>query len=296
VATPWEGSLVEYVEDSVVKLALLCEPLDAHGRSWSAKTKEDNVVISLSAITFHWPRQYLGQSYRYGIEDVIRLGDLCTSLVSSYKDHIKIAWGNYVDRGVSRVTPDMLASFLFGSFPKPHELYVSHRLLSNEEAYFARDGVDETLKTSPLAFTPVFRCRTLQEVSKVERERKERILYRENLATFLRAVSLVMARSEKLEEKWKMPPYKCFIDKLVETALATDRPIDLELYKDVLKPLDVKQHPKAVFNLLVSLGIFKSYQNPNVLRYSRSLDITPEQEDMCNKVYVYKDLASTKPP
>eukprot|EP01127_Copromyxa_protea_P011945 TRINITY_DN3063_c0_g1_i1.p1 TRINITY_DN3063_c0_g1~~TRINITY_DN3063_c0_g1_i1.p1 ORF type:complete len:634 (-),score=64.41 TRINITY_DN3063_c0_g1_i1:668-2569(-) len=285
VATPWEGALVEYMEGNTAKLAILCEPLDAHGRSWSAKTKQQDVVVGLTSITFHWPKHYLGQSYRYGMEDLVRLGDLCTTLISAHKDHIKIAWGNYVDRGISRITPEMLSNFLFGNFPKPHELYISHCLLRSEEIYFIQDGTDETLKTSPLAPTPVFRCRSLQEVSRIERERKAKRIHTQNLDVFLDTVTSVLAgkRLDRLEEKLKSPSCKPFVDKLIAAALATDsRHIDGDLFREVLQPLDL-QRPKEIFNLLVLLGVFKKYQNPNLLRFPRSLELTPEQEELCQK-------------
>lgn len=286
-ATPsWEGSLAEHIEDGAAQLVLLTEPSDVQGRCWCAKTRDNKtVVVHLTSLTFHWPQQYLGQSYRYRMEDLIRLSGLCSTLVLSYKDHIKIAWGNFVDRGVNQVTSEMLSGFLFGSFPKPHELYVAHRLLSEEEIYFTKD---ESARLSPQT-AQTFRCRSLQEVSKIERERKAQQMYTENLSSFCDSVSLVLSdgkESEKWVQKWREPTYKLFIDKLVQTALSHDVDGDAKVYNDILLPLGVPRSPKDVFNLLVSMGIFKSYQNPNVLRYPRSLDMTPSQEEACRRVYV----------
>lgn len=289
LATPWEGSMVEFMEKQSVQLAILCEPLDPHGRTWTAKTKDQpKVVLNLNSITFHWPQYYLGQSYHYGMEDLTRLGDLCASLVKSYKNHIKIAWGSYVDRGVSKVTPDMLAGFLFGTFPKPHELYVAHRLLLEEEIYFARAGVDDTSKVSPLTSIPAYRCRMLHEVSKIERERKQKKMYQENLTSFLESASLILNGSEQAErfkDQWKSFPYKLFIDKLAQAALSTCG-VEAEVNTDILEPLGINRSPKDVFNLLVSLGVLKKYQNPNVLRYSRSLEMSDAQEEACKRAYV----------
>lgn len=78
------------------------------------------VMVGRDAVTFYWPREYLGQVYRYGVEDIARLTRMCSTLADRYEGHLKIAWGSYVDKGVTSITSQMLSAFLFGQMPKPH--------------------------------------------------------------------------------------------------------------------------------------------------------------------------------
>ena len=181
------GILIEFCNDGTRTLGLLVDTQDS-GRTWTVLCKHNTyLVASRDMVTFEWPQHYLGQRYRYGPEDIERLEAITKSTVNSYKDHLKIAWGSYVDKDVSSISSQMLASFLFGSSPKPHEFFVSHCLLMEDDLYFDKMPSPNSSRSSDFVGQQyMFYCRPMAIVTQLQKERKERKQYQENLPRFLR--------------------------------------------------------------------------------------------------------------
>jgi exoribonuclease-2 len=79
--------------------------------------------------------------YRYRVEDLPELLHMCQELVEKYRDQVQIAWGAHIDHHPRDYHKHhyhhaLLANFLFGQVPKPHEYYIAQRLLVESTRYF----------------------------------------------------------------------------------------------------------------------------------------------------------------
>jgi len=136
----------------------------------------------------------------------------------------------------------------------------------------------------------------MSEVSKTEKERKLRRQYNENLPSFLKDAKKALHQELPLDEFSKTQTYKLHIEKLMECIISGNQ-VDEQTNQDILLPLSLRNRSKEVFDLLVSLGVLKKYQNLNVLKF-KPLAFSPSQLDLSKRILNFvpldKDEANRK--
>lgn len=150
------GVLVEYLQANERHLGILDKPsldalhwviLTAAPTHCSLRGKRavpeevPRVSVPCREVTFQWPQHHMNTLYRYRVEDLPELLHMCQELVEKYRDQVQIAWGAHIDHhprdyAQHRYHHALLANFLFGQVPKPHEYYIAQRLLVESTRYF----------------------------------------------------------------------------------------------------------------------------------------------------------------
>eukprot|EP01125_Pyxidicula_operculata_P011673 TRINITY_DN3821_c1_g1_i1.p1 TRINITY_DN3821_c1_g1~~TRINITY_DN3821_c1_g1_i1.p1 ORF type:complete len:927 (+),score=199.21 TRINITY_DN3821_c1_g1_i1:58-2838(+) len=308
------GTLVEYREEGsgIRKLGIL-EAINNNNNNdnkrnnsssnnnnndddWTLITKTGYISIKKEIIMFLWPQQYLGQLYKYGVNDISRLEQLCAQTLASYKDHLKIAWGSYVDKNVKWINADMLSYFLFGQNPKPHEFYVSHCLLMEDEIYFEKDIIQTPTTTtmdsnSVLSYKYVFTCRPLSQVSRLQNLHKIKKSNENHTENFIAKARQVLETKETVQVDhtfWtptetqlieKIKWYALNITSTTETTTTSNTTSTTteckEIYNELIRPLQHGNRPSDAFRLLVRLGIWTWSDNIPILRRRAQLQTTP---------------------
>lgn len=226
-------------------------------------------LVSSKDVTFVWPRKHRNVVFEYTLENLPALIRHANNLIQQNLTQIPVVWGSYVDSQRSTIHTVSLAEFLFGQQPKPHELYVAHRLLQDSKVYFAQ------------ADRYSYACRSLAEVQQEkknlqQRQREDRDIaqFVERLQHRLTEVSVgVHAVAPAPSIDWNPVRDAAYIDQLKSYALATpESPPADATWKSMLKPLSVGRRPDQVFNMLVQLGIMHRYENPHLARFPRRLD------------------------
>jgi hypothetical protein len=102
-------------------------------------------VVGEAAITFVWPRKHMGITYAYTVASLTTLEHHAQELVRKNQNQVPVVWGACVDRRIRAIHTHYLAEQIFGTDPKPHELYVAHLLLVDTSGpgkrYFQQTGM-----------------------------------------------------------------------------------------------------------------------------------------------------------
>lgn len=265
------GTLVEYFENGVRRLGSIKHPNDA---GWVV-ISEDNQEFTLSEkmVTFQWPSHYMGQNYHYGPSDIGGLESFCRDLIDKHTDDLKIAWGNFVDKKIPLINAETLAKFLFGSFPKPHEMYVAHCILMEDQLHFERvEGIIESTSYFP---TTTWKCRSLQNVMALRKQQAAKVSSPNKLNSFLeKAKQVLHGFLQPKKEMWETDNDRPFVKHLVQFAISKANDTDTKFSHQILTNLKYGKTAHDAFSFLVSIAFLTKYQNLNPLRFSRDLKLS----------------------
>jgi exoribonuclease II len=238
-------------------------------------------MVSAKDVTFVWPRKHRNVVFEYTLDNLPALIRHANQLVQQNRSQIPVVWGSYVDTQRSSIQMSALAEFLFGSQPKPHELYVAHRLLQENKIYFKQSDRYS------------YSCRSLAEVQEEKRNLQQRQREEHQVAQFVQRLQrrlAEMSASSAVDQAlpvsgveasisstapidWNPSRDHVFIDRLKSYALATPlQPAADSTWSSMLKPLALGRQPDKVFKMLVQLGIMHKYENPHLARFPRKLD------------------------
>eukprot|EP01122_Echinamoeba_exundans_P003790 TRINITY_DN1384_c0_g1_i1.p1 TRINITY_DN1384_c0_g1~~TRINITY_DN1384_c0_g1_i1.p1 ORF type:complete len:953 (+),score=176.13 TRINITY_DN1384_c0_g1_i1:67-2925(+) len=268
------GLITKCVDDSG-EVVWVSEP--ATQASGSAPTQR---MVSAKDVTFVWPRKHRNVVFEYTLDNLPALIRHANQLVQQNRSQIPVVWGSYVDSQRGSIQMSALAEFLFGTQPKPHELYVAHRLLQENKIYFKQSD----------RYT--YSCRSLAEVQEEKRNLQQRQREEHQVAQFVqrlqRRLAEMSAASAAVDPAaalpvagvepttaldWNPTRDHVFIDRLKSYALSTPlQPPADSTWSSMLKPLSLGRHPDKVFKMLVQLGIMHKYENPHLARFPRKLD------------------------
>jgi len=150
------GVVVEFLtSDGDVRIGIVSrrtdEDNDSSGPSWMVTECPEVGInspvtppcypVSEDQISFVWPLNYAGQTYRYTIDGLVTLRRHIQELVERHRPQLAVAWGSCIDRKQSNLHVYAFAWMLFpDGNPRPHELYVAHRLLQDGYLYFEQTG------------------------------------------------------------------------------------------------------------------------------------------------------------
>eukprot|EP01124_Arcella_intermedia_P031610 TRINITY_DN7184_c0_g1_i1.p1 TRINITY_DN7184_c0_g1~~TRINITY_DN7184_c0_g1_i1.p1 ORF type:complete len:855 (+),score=143.74 TRINITY_DN7184_c0_g1_i1:94-2658(+) len=272
-----ETILVECLHKGTRVLGLLLEPKDS-GNSWLVGLKNsEKVVIPKDDLLFEWNHIHMGQLFTYSYEDIARIEVICKENIKTYRDRLKIAWGSYVDKGIKAITAEVLANFLFGSNPKPHEIYSAYCILIEDDLYFSKEKI-MCGSSRVLRVMYCFKCRSLKEVTEFESRKKEKLYYNQNLKFFLERVKKRLNQEEDAALSWDVKRDQIFIDKIKQIALSdNNQPTKGTTYSELLSPLGIGPKPFDAFQLLVNLGVWGKHENLNLHKFHRKLSFNESE-------------------
>lgn len=311
------GTVVEFhTNGSDHRLGLITKSVDDAGevfwvsepsQSGPHNTGPTQRMVSNKDITFVWPRKHRNVVFEYTLENLPALSRHASQLVQQNNNQIPIVWGSYVDSKRSQIQTQGLAEFLFGAQPKPHELYVAHRLLQENTVYFK--SVDRYS----------YSCRSLAEVQQEKKNLQAKAKEEQDAIGFLhrlqkklshnaealrcfdsqvdisKLVLPVNAIAATSSLEWNPSNDQPYLEQLKNYALASPlQPPSERTYSALLKPLSISKQPEKVFSMLVQLGVMHKYENPHLARFPRKLDF--EQAELKHYAQMSTILEQNLPP
>jgi hypothetical protein len=248
----------------------------------------------------------MGVVYEYTTATLDPLEKHAKDLLTKNRNQLPIVWGACVDRNITSVHTHYVAEQIFGPDPKPHELYITHCLLTDHvgKLHFKQSGM--------YTFSP----KTLRQVEfekkqvqAKQREGGDTLLFLHRLQRQLRALvadkdgrdafllQAIQAQLPGLSESESASALSsspspvgskatnapvtatnkvldpAFLEQLKTYALATPHhPPSERVYARLLEPLRIGKHPEEVFRMLVRLGIMDTYANPHLGRYTHKVE------------------------
>lgn len=321
---PEQGMIVEFLgNDGSYRLGLVGARIAGTLDVWEISEKvHDSAVtheIHTSRITFCWPHFHNSNAYHFSVDHLSALTEQVQQDLERHRTQLLVQYGKWVEGNVTSIKTESLAAALFNQQPRPHDMYVAHRLLQEAEAY-VRLGPTHP-GTAIVAEYPV---KSLQEMSKVsqanslKQKEVERNLFLHRFARriwatrptasaveanetssilspapitaatleeYLSVLPELTEAERRLNVHWNPHRDAPFIAELKKFAFANeDTPMAelLHAKATLIAPLNLHYTPEAVFKLLVQVGAVGAYENPHAARFPSKLHWTAA--DM--KVYV----------
>lgn len=318
--SPEKGMIVEFLgDDGSYRLGLVGSKVSGDAAAWEISEKVLNTAVThqvpVSRITFCWPHFHNSNAYHFSVDDVSVMMDQVQQDLEKHRNQVLVQYGKWVDSRVNSIKTENFAAAVFVHGPRPHEVYVAHRLLQEADAY-VRLGPAH----AGTAITSEYPIKSLQEMSKVsqansqkhkEVERKlfmhrfaRRIwatrptqsaegtsntvshqspapIVAETLAEYLKALPELTETESRLNVQWNPHSDAPFLAELKKFAFASESTPMAELLltkSTLLDPLDVQASPEAVFKLLVQIGAVGAYDNPHAARFNSKLHWTAAEK------------------
>ena len=330
---PEKGMIVEFLgSDGSYRLGLVGSRVSEGTEDvWQVSEKANDVAITheipASQITFCWPHFHNSNAYHFSVDHLSALTEQIQQDLEKYRTQLLVFYGQWLESSRTTITTEKLAADLFHQQPRPHEVYVAHRLLQEAEAHVRLGPVHPG--TSIVA---EYRIKPLLEMSKASKTTSESqksretnlFLHRfarriwstrptktaesdspssssfsymmpapitaETLEQYLSVLPELTEADRRLNVQWN--PYRdaSFIAELKKYAFSNATTVEIgHTITRLLDPLKLHTAPEAVFKLLVQIGAAGAFDNPHAARFPGKLHWTGA--DM--KVYVPQGITLT---